>query len=139
MLKKLLVVLLIACSFGCHKNQQQSACGTGQVCTALFASIGIRFTDKDGNPIAVKNYSAINQRTHLAMVNSNPPINPYGIGYYVVADDSARSQLSTEGDDVLVSATDPATNQTKTTTFKLSGGCNCHVDKLSGVEKVAFD
>jgi len=139
MLKKLLVVLLMACSFGCHKNQQQSACGTGQVCTALFASVGIQFADKNGNPIAVKNYMVINQRTHLALVNSNPPINPYGIGYYVVADDNARSQLSTEGDDILVSATDSITNQTKTTILKISGGCNCHVAKLSGVEKIAFD
>jgi hypothetical protein len=142
MIKRLLlVVVLFACSFmSCHKAQQQvqTPCGT-QICTDLYAIITIKFTDKNGNAIAVQNYSVINQRTHLAVVSSNPPVNPYGVGYYVVADDNAKSQLSTDGDDVLVSATNTTTNQTKTIMFKISGGCNCHVGKVSGVETVAFD
>lgn len=141
MIKRFSLLLLLACSFiSCHKaqQQQQTVCGT-QVCTALFAIIGIHFTDKNENAIVVQNYSVVNQRTHLVLTNSNPPANPYGLGYYIVADDNSKSQLSTEGDDVLVSATSPTTNQTKTVMFNISGGCNCHVGKVSGVETLAFD
>jgi hypothetical protein len=138
MLKKLFLFLLICSCLSCDKLQQKSACGT-QVCTAIFTIIGIHFTDKTGQPIGVQNFSAINQRTHLKLVPSNTLNSPTALGYYLVADDSMKDQLSTDGDDVVISATDPTTNQTKTVTFKLTGGCNCHVGKLSGVETVAFD
>ncbi|MCC8423379.1 hypothetical protein [Mucilaginibacter sp. UR6-11] len=139
MIRKLFILLMIGSCLSCHKKSvQQSGCDA-QVCTTLFAIIGIHFTDKNGTAIVVQNYTAVNQRTHLNMVNSNPPANPFGIGYYIVADDSAKSQLSTEGDEVLVSATNPATNQTKTTMFKITGGCKCHVEKVLGVDTLAFD
>ncbi|TSJ39539.1 hypothetical protein FO440_17510 [Mucilaginibacter corticis] len=138
MLKKLLILLFIGSCLGCHKNQQKAGCGT-QVCTDIFAIINIKFTDKNGNAITVQNYSVTNLRTHLKIIDPGSTIIDLAYGYYLVADDSAKSQLSTEGDDVLVSATDPSTNQTKTVTLKLSGGCNCHVNKVSGVDTVAFD
>ncbi|MES2427655.1 MAG: hypothetical protein V4560_11820 [Bacteroidota bacterium] len=140
MLKKLLVVLLVACSFGCHKNQQQSACGTGQVCTTIYASVIIIFHDKDGQLLSVNDFSAINQRTHLALdIKSN---SPYATGIYgsrTVASDDMRDQFSTEGDDILITATNPATKQTKSIVLKISGGCNCHVENLSGVYTLTFD
>jgi hypothetical protein len=46
---------------------------------------------------------------------------------------------STDGDIIKVSATDPATNQTKSVNMKISGGCNCHVAKISGPDTVKFD
>lgn len=138
MLKRLFLFLLIACCFGCDKMQQNSACGT-QTCTLSFASLSIHFTDKNGNPVAIKNYSVVNQRTHLALTNTTAATANLMPGYYIVADDSSRSQLSTEGDDVLVSGTNPATNQTKTAIIKLSGGCNCHIAKVSGPDVIVFD
>lgn len=128
------IVLLSACS----KNQpQKPACGS-QVCTAIFATVGIHFTDKQGNAIAVENYTVFN-------LSSNKPLTP-GVpnldmvkGYYVVASDNDKKDFSTDGDNIKVSATDPATKQTKTATFKISGGCNCHVAKLSGPDTLAFD
>jgi hypothetical protein len=138
MLKKISLVLLMACGFGCHKNQQ-SACGTGQVCTAIYASIIMVFKDKDGKLISVENFSAINQRTHLALdFKGSPP--PTGIyGSHGVATDDMRDQFSTEGDDVLITATYPTTKQTKSIVFKISGGCNCHIAKLSGPDYFTFD
>lgn len=130
--------MVLGCTFGCHKNQQKAGCGI-QVCTDIFASVGIHFTDKNGNAIVVNNFTAVDQRTHLSVVPAHPVTGIDNVGYYVVTDDSMRPQLSTEGDDILISATDPATNQTKTVTLKLSGGCNCHVGKVSGVETVKFD
>ena len=138
MIKRISFLLVIGSFFGCHKNQQKAGCGT-QVCTDIFASVGIHFTDKNGNAIVVNNFTAVDQRTHLSVLPAHPVTGIDNVGYYVVTDDSVRSQLSTEGDDILVSATDPSTNQTKTVTLKLSGGCNCHVDKVSGVDTVAFD
>lgn len=141
MIKRFLLVLSLAFSFiSCHKTQQQkqTPCGT-QVCTDLFAVVSIKFTDKNGNAIAVQSYSVTNLRTHLKIIDPGSASIDLVYGSYIVADDSAKSQLSTDGDDVLVSATDPSTNQTKTVTLKLSGGCNCHVNKVSGVGTVAFD
>ena len=128
------MVLLSACS----KNKpQKPACGS-QVCTAIFATVGIHFTDKQGNAIAVENFSVFN-------LSSNKPLTP-GVpnldlvkGYYIIASDSDKQDFSTDGDNIRVSATDPVTNQTKTATFKIAGGCNCHVGKLSGPDTLAFD
>lgn len=103
-----------------------------------FAMIGVKFTDKNGHAIAVQSLTAVNQRTKLSVL----PANQQGInepGYYVITDDSTREKLSTDGDEVLVSATNPATGQTKTVSFKLSGGCNCHIDRISGPQTIAFD
>jgi hypothetical protein len=142
MIKRLLTVVLFACSFmSCHKAEQQQVltpCGT-QVCTDLYAIITIKFTDKNGSATAVQNYSVTNQRTHSKLVNNGSAYIDLIYGAYMVADDSAKSQLSTDGDDVLISATNPTTGQTKTATMKLSGGCNCHVNKISGIDVVAFD
>lgn len=103
-----------------------------------FAMIGVNFTDKNGSAIAVQNLTAVNQRTKLSVLPANQDaINTKG--YYVIADDNAREKLASDGDEVLVSATNPATGQTKTVSFKLSGGCNCHVDRISGPQTIAFD
>jgi hypothetical protein len=129
---------LIAVSLSCHKTQEQTGCGT-QVCTALFANVGVHFADVNGNPISVLNFTAINQRTKATTVPENPTGGPASPGYYVVTDDNAKKDFSTEGDNVIVSGTSPTTGQTKTVTLKISGGCNCHVDKLSGETTLVFD
>ncbi|MDB5136823.1 MAG: hypothetical protein JWP37_3426 [Mucilaginibacter sp.] len=133
----ILLLLVLLCS-GCTKNQQKSACGI-QVCSDIFITIGINFTDNTGKAIAVKNFSAINQRTHLSLVRTVPLNELLMLGFYIVADDSMLKQLSSDGDDILISGTDPATNQTKTANIKISGGCNCHVARLTGPDVIAFD
>jgi hypothetical protein len=136
MIRKLAVLLLIACCFSCHKSNQQTACGM-QECTENNVTIGVSFTNQDGTGVTVKDYSAINQRTHEKVLS---PGNYNTVpGFYILADDSMRNQFSTEGDEVLITATHPTTNQTKTVTFKISGGCNCHVEKVSGTSPVVFD
>lgn len=139
MLKKVSALLIVACLMaGCDKQRQGlTGCST-QTCTLSFAMIGVQFTDKNGNAVVVQNLTSINQRTKESML----PGTQQGItqtGYYYIADDSMRSKLSTAGDDVLVTATNPATGQTKSVTFKISGGCNCHVDKISGPQTIVFD
>jgi hypothetical protein len=139
MLKRLTLFLVIACCVACDKNQQKSAGCTAQICTDIFVSINIHFTDNTGKLINVQNFTAIDQRTHLALQGKYPITVPVpNTKDYLVADDSMLSQLSTDGDDILITATNPTTNQTKTVTLKISGGCNCHVAKISGVDTVAF-
>jgi hypothetical protein len=104
----------------------------------VFVSINVKFQDKNGNALEVKNFSAVNQRTNESISSGNQQgIN--GVGYYTVADDNTRSKLSTQGDEVVVTATHPTTGQTKTATFKISGGCNCHVARISGPQVITFD
>ncbi|MGF7077871.1 hypothetical protein [Mucilaginibacter sp. UYCu711] len=135
MFKKLGALLLIINCISCHKSNQQ-ACGT-QVCTYLFAIITVHFADRNGQGVSVQNYSAVNQRTHEKLLPT-AQLDAYP-GTYAVADDNMRSKFSNEGDDVVVSGTSPTTGQTKTVTLKISGGCNCHVNKESGDNTVVFD
>ncbi|MGF7077870.1 hypothetical protein [Mucilaginibacter sp. UYCu711] len=136
--KKIAVFILIAGFFSCHKAQQQAACGT-QTCTLVFAQIGVHFADFNGSPASVLNFSAINQRTKQSTVPASPTGGPAEPGYYIVADDNGKKDFSTEGDDVVVSGTSPTTGQTKTVTYKISGGCNCHVEKISGETTIVFN
>jgi hypothetical protein len=136
MIRKLAILLIIACCFSCHKSNQQSACGT-QECTKNNVVIGVSFTNQDGSGVTVKDYSAINQRTHAKVFS--PGYYDTVPGFYVLADDSMRDQFSTEGDDVVITGTHTTTGQTKTVTYKISGGCNCHVEKVSGVSPVVFN
>lgn len=135
MLKKLFIAGAAALLFAsCEKSTK---CGE-RLCDASFAYITVQFVDENGNGIAVKNYSAVNQRTKDTLATS---MLPDGVpGAYVVADDSHVRKLSENGDEIKVTATDSATDVTKTAVFKVSGGeCECHISKISGPEKITFE
>lgn len=132
----ILLLLVLLCT-ACAKNKQRSACGT-QVCTALFATVGVHFTDSAGMPIVVQNYTVFNTGSNKQIYPGLPGVDLIK-GYYIVASDNDIKDFSNDGDNIEVSATDPATGQTKTVNFKISGGCNCHVAKISGPDVIAFD
>ncbi len=138
MYKKLPIVLFIILCSACTKNQQKSACGT-QVCTAIFASIGVSFKDKNNNPVSVTNFKVLDLRTNKVLTNVISTTANFVPGYWIVVDDSDLPDLTTAGDDVEVFATNPATGETKTVLFKIAGGCNCHVSKVSGPDIITFD
>jgi predicted membrane-bound mannosyltransferase len=139
MYRKFIILLIAVVLFSaCTKTQQKnSACGT-QVCTALFATVGVHFTDKQGSPMVIQDYTVFNVSSNKLIFSGAPNVDLVP-GYYVVASDSNIKDFSSNGDNVKVSATDPATGQIKTVDFKISGGCNCHVAKISGPDTVAFD
>jgi len=139
MYRKFIILLIAVVSFSaCKKTQQKnSACGT-QVCTALFATVGVHFTDKQGSPMVIQDYTVFNVSSNKLIFSGAPNVDLVP-GYYVVASDSNIKDFSSNGDNIKVSATDPATGQIKTADFKISGGCNCHVEKVSGPDTVAFD
>jgi hypothetical protein len=128
-----LIVLLGA---ACNKNSSKPACSP-QLCTSLFASITIHFTDSHGQAVDVTNYRALDLRTGLQTGGSAATANLLE-GYYIVADDTDLKNLATEGDDIRVTATNPATNETKIAIIKVAGGCLCHVSKVSGTDHVIF-
>jgi hypothetical protein len=137
MLKKIFAVVLIASLLGCEKKHQSVGCDTG-ACDLSFSMLGVHFKDKNGNAVTVQNLSSINQRTKQSVL----PASQQGInqaGYYIITDDSKRASFSDDGDEVIVSATSTVTGQTKTATFKISGGCNCHINKLAGEQNIVFD
>jgi hypothetical protein len=140
MYKKLLLLLVLAISFSaCKKNNNNNACGI-QTCTASFAIINFAFTDANGEPTTIKDVSLINVRTGKAV----PPTSYAGTadlvpGAIIVATDETKNSFSAEGDDVRITATSTATSQTKQVVVKVSGGCKCHVEKISGPETVKFD
>jgi hypothetical protein len=130
----LCAVLFIACD-----KIDNSECPS-LVCTENFAMVTFSFTDKNGVGVGIKNYSAVNQRTGDTIKTSGIASLTLIAGTYVVVDDNYVKKLSEEGDDIKVSGTLEATGQTKTAILKVSGGkCACHIEKISGPEKVAFD
>jgi len=133
-----LFLLLLIC-FSCNKNSQKSACGA-QACTDLFGSVGVMFKDKDNNPVSVTKYSVVDLRTNDTLKKVLSPTANLIAGYEIVVDDSNLKDLSTGGDNLKVSGTNPATNQVATGIIKVSGGaCNCHVGWVSGPQTITFN
>ena len=139
-MKKLSIMLLVALVTGCNKNNNKIIPGGCplRACTDVFVSVGVNFTDNHGQAIAIENLQVKDLRTNLTLTKKVTGIF-WTLGYYVIADDSDLKQLTTDGDSIQVSATDPSTKQTKTVVFKIAGGCNCHVTKVSGPDTIAFD
>jgi len=128
------VVLFTSCT---KSQQKNTACGT-QVCSDIFMSVGIHYIDNKGEPIIVSNFTVFDVTSNKQLY-PGLPTGELVVGYYTIASDSDIKDFSTGGDIIKVSATNPITGQTKTVNLKISGGCNCHVAKLSGPDTVAFD
>ena len=137
MLKKLTLVLFVVALASC--DNKNSYC-PDKVCTADFAMITVRFIDKDGEGVGVKNYSAVNQRTNDTIKTVGNAYILLTKGTHIVVDDSYTEKLSETGDDIKVSGTDSVSNQTKTAIIKVAAGkCACHITKVSGPEQIQFD
>jgi hypothetical protein len=116
----------------CQKNS------SNQVCTALFATVGVHYLDVNNNPVIVSNFKVLDLRTNTAITHIIPP-NYVASNYMEVVDDNDKKYLSTAADNLQVTATNPSTGQTKTVILKISGGTNCHVTKISGPDTIRFD
>ena len=140
MLKKLSLIFLLAVGLSaCKKNNNSSGCGV-KTCTAEYVSFGIIYTDSQDRTITVKDVTVINLRTKKPVTPPPyPPAIDYIPNFQLIASDSNKDEFSSTGDDVQITATNTATGQIKTTILKISGGCNCHVAKLSGPDKLLFD
>ncbi len=136
MKRNVLIIFLSALTFGCTKKRVDVVDCPAQPCTYDFRSIAVQFKSNGGDIVTVKDYSVVNKRTKETL-SDNRGVNQ--AGYYLVVDDSKLRKLSTSGDDITVKGTHPTTGQTKTASFKISGGCNCHVARLSGPETITFD
>ncbi|MES2062866.1 MAG: hypothetical protein V4456_13150 [Bacteroidota bacterium] len=141
MMKKLalLCLSLVVITSACSKKLKTDGCPTGQMCTMMFASIGTQFVDKAGNNVAVQDFKVFNMRTNKYIVAKGVVDPGFSPTYYTIVTDANKKELSTEGDDIKVTATYNNGNTKIAATFKISGGCNCHVTKISGVEKIVVN
>jgi hypothetical protein len=90
--------------------------------------------------VAVKDVTVINLRTKKPVTPPlYPPATHYTPNTMLIASDGTREEFSSAGDDVEITATNTATGQIKKTVVKISGGCNCHVSRVSGPIKLIFD
>lgn len=140
-MKKLILLCLsfAVITSSCSKKLKTDGCPTGQICTMMFASVGIEFVDKSGKNVAVKDFKVFNTRT-------NKYISVKGIidegsqpTHYTIVTDGNKKELSTKGDDLKITATYNNGNTKIAVAYKISGGCNCHVEKLSGPEKIVVE
>jgi len=129
-------LLIMACS---KKKDPDEDCGS-KVCTENFAMLHFTFTNKDGTGVTVENYSAVNQRTGDTLKSISAVSVNLIAGTYIPVDDSHIGKLSSSGDDIKITGTYALTNQTRSVIIKVAGGpCACHINKLSGPDKLAFD
>lgn len=137
---KIAYVLFCAIVFiACHKKEDPADCEP-RVCTEEFRSLLISFTDKDGKGVAVKDYSVINMSTGQLIKTRVVASLTLVAGTFVVIDDSQRGKVSAAGDELKITGTYETTGQTKSAIVKVSGGkCACHIEKISGPEKIVFD
>jgi hypothetical protein len=138
-MNKNLILLFIAAVLlvSCKKTQQKSACGT-QACTDNFATVGVIYIDNTGKRISVGSLTVFNVTSNKELYPGLANANTIQ-GYYVIASDQNKMDYSTDGDIIKVTATDTTTHQIKAVNFKISGGCNCHVAKISGPDTIKFD
>lgn len=141
MRKYFILFLLATTLFGCKKHNQQTGCSS-RPCTANFVVLFVSFVNKDGEFAFGKDVKAINLRTHEAIIakgNGGPSSPTAGPHLYTIATDNNKSEFSTEGDDVELTATNVVTGITTTALLKISGGCNCHVAKVSGPDTIVLN
>ncbi|MFD0795059.1 hypothetical protein ACFQZX_15665 [Mucilaginibacter litoreus] len=124
-----LIVLFASCS-----RKLNNGCPVNQICTEIFASVGTQFVDNNGNAVTVTDFKVTNQRTNRTIQPKGELPSGNLPPFYTIVNDSNKKELSTKGDDIIVTAV--YNGQKVTGTFKISGGCNCHVTKLSGPEKI---
>jgi DNA-binding beta-propeller fold protein YncE len=132
-------VFVIAAFTACSKKLKTEGCPTGQMCTMEFAALTVNFVDKAGNAVTVKSVKVLNLRTNVAILAQGMGSMVSQAGRYVFVTDGNKKQLSTEGDDLKITATNAATNKMVTAIVKVSGGCNCHVSKVSGADNIVFE
>jgi hypothetical protein len=137
MYKTALTLLCAIVFMACDKKDPN--CGS-LICTEQFVSATITFTKPDGTGIAVKDFSVVNQRTGDTLSKVGPTELSLAPGTYIVVSDNHVKELSEGGDELKVTGTYEATSQAKSAIIKVSGGkCACHIHKISGPDKVAFD
>ncbi|RVU02010.1 hypothetical protein EOD41_08650 [Mucilaginibacter limnophilus] len=139
-MKKLFALILLAAIFSACKSKKQQTQNAqdcpDKPCTMMFASVPVRYADKNGQPVSVKNFKAVILRTNEDITHTD---NHTG-SMFTVADDSDRKKLTEAGDNILITATDSASNVTRTDTIKVAGGvCSCHVVRVSGPEEIRFN
>jgi hypothetical protein len=138
-LKILAAIIIVAGFAACSKKLKPAGCPTDQVCTMIFTTLSVNFVDKAGNPVTVKDVKVLNLRTNVAILAQGMGSMVSQPGKYTFITDANKKQLSTEGDDLRITATNAANNKMATAVIKVSGGCNCHVSKVSGADNIVFE
>jgi len=127
------IILLTACDKADNSNCED------KICDESFATLVVKFVDKNGAGVAVDNYSAVNQRTGDTLSVATSDAN-FETGIYIVANDLHIKKLSESGDNIKVSGTYTREAQTKSAIIKVKGGnCACHISKIDGPEQIRFD
>ena len=140
-MKKLLVLILplLIVLAACRKKDNSAGCQTSRACTAEFASIGVQFIDKDGNYLKVNDITVTNLRSNSEILVKNKVEAGFSPNTYFIATDANKDEFSTAGDDVKLTTTTVGTNKLVTAMLKISGGCNCHIQKVSGTNKIVVE
>ncbi len=135
--------LLAAFSVGCSANSQTQNAASSRdaatskpvACTMMFAMIGVRVTDSALRPVSDVDVTVTRKRTgeKRTLTQSSAPER----GFYTIADDSMREDLTAAGEVFEVVARSGAKRATANLTIGLTEG-RCHVTKLAGPETLVL-
>jgi hypothetical protein len=136
-LKFAIVLFATIALSACSQKLKSDGCPP-QMCTMEFATVGVKFNDKAGAPVNVKEVKVENTRTKKAIVTQGTTGADNPAGNYVVVTDSNKKEISSNGDDIKITAT-TADGKTVSAVLKIIGGCNCHVKRISGPETIVIE
>ncbi|WP_207427196.1 hypothetical protein [Pedobacter sp. SYSU D00535] len=130
-----LISFVVVLAFG---KQIKRHCAS-LMCSDDFKIVSVRFKDALGNPIAVKDFKAVNLRTRQSMVVGSVTDTMYSKGNYTIASDLHVKKVSEEGDTIIVSGIHPDSNIGQVAKLVIArDDCSCHVAKLAGPEEIVF-
>lgn len=134
-----MIVFTAFLSCASKRNKQAEVDCPPKPCTMEFRTVGVVFTDNNGDTLQVKDFSATLKTTGKKLPSGTEQSADASNPFYMIASDGDKSALSIEGDTIVVSGTHPSNGQIKKTDFVISGGrCECHINKVSGPEAIVF-
>ncbi len=116
------------------KTQKENPCDPNIMCTQVFVTVDLQLEGKDGQPVMLDSfYSLINGEKISPEQDDYQSKN----GFYPVATDNEMPKLDFEGTEVEFIG---EKNGKKVISHKMIIGKDCcHIEKVSGEEKVILD
>lgn len=130
MKKLILMSVLFILFISCKENEPEC------ICTTEFRSLTVSVVDSLNNPIDSLDVNIVDEFGRI--IKPLEKQLPYQPGSYVVVDDSYVNYLSTEPLLIYFTATDSLGRNAYTFFLVNTDECRCHVQKISGKDKIVL-
>lgn len=130
-MKKLILLAIILITIAaCNKNEPEC------ICTTEFRTLTVSVVDSLNNPVDSLDVNIVDEFGRS--INPLYKQLPFQSGLYAVIDDSYVNYLSTEPLLIYFTATDSMGRRAYTFFLVNTDNCKCHVQKISGPDKIVL-